>query len=131
MDCIAPRRFTSRVQGLDLLVKLTVVEHILKEIASRGADGVWISVVSREDALARARHLEALSRREREALAAIARTLEPRGSLARTEEIVIDVPSRALDLGGATYVLQADGAVKLGNRFAQGVWGDADGGGQG
>ncbi|MEH2543556.1 allophanate hydrolase [Bradyrhizobium sp. AZCC 2262] len=50
------------------LTPSTVVEHILQEIASRGADGVWISVVSREDALSRARQLEALSKSEREAL---------------------------------------------------------------
>jgi allophanate hydrolase len=50
------------------LTPSTVVEHILQEIASRGADGVWISVVSHEAALARAGHLEALPGREREAL---------------------------------------------------------------
>ncbi|NEV00508.1 allophanate hydrolase [Bradyrhizobium uaiense] len=46
----------------------TLVEHILGEITRRGADGVWISVVAREDALARASHLESLPRRERQAL---------------------------------------------------------------
>jgi allophanate hydrolase/aspartyl-tRNA(Asn)/glutamyl-tRNA(Gln) amidotransferase subunit A len=51
------------------LTPSTVVEHIFQEIESRGADGVWISVVSHENALARARHLEALPVHEREALA--------------------------------------------------------------
>ncbi|MGV7213262.1 allophanate hydrolase [Bradyrhizobium sp. UFLA05-112] len=45
-----------------------VVERILDEIARRGEDGVWISVVGREDALARARQLEALPAQQREAL---------------------------------------------------------------
>jgi allophanate hydrolase len=50
------------------LTPSVVVERVLHEIESRGADGVWISVVRRNDALARARQLEAMPSREREAL---------------------------------------------------------------
>ncbi|MDH2384364.1 allophanate hydrolase [Bradyrhizobium sp. CER78] len=50
------------------LTPSTVVEHILDDIARRGADGVWISVVAREDALARAALLESLPSRERQVL---------------------------------------------------------------
>ena len=52
----------------DAITPSIVVERILEEIARRGADGVWISVVARTDALARARQLEALPERERKAL---------------------------------------------------------------
>jgi allophanate hydrolase len=50
------------------LTPSVVVEGILREIANRGRDGVWISVVTRDDALARARQLEALSGHERKIL---------------------------------------------------------------
>ena len=52
----------------DAITPSIVVERILDEIARRGADGVWISVVARTDALARARQLEALPEHERKAL---------------------------------------------------------------
>src|SRR5437879_2970609 len=66
VDLELPQLTAAYVRGS--LTPSTVVEHILQEIASRGADGVWVSVVTRGDALASARHLEALPRREREEL---------------------------------------------------------------
>lgn len=45
-----------------------VAKRILELIESRGADGVWISVASRDDLLARAKQLESLPGAERRAL---------------------------------------------------------------
>jgi allophanate hydrolase/aspartyl-tRNA(Asn)/glutamyl-tRNA(Gln) amidotransferase subunit A len=66
IDLELPQLAAAYARGV--LKPSAVVEHVLQQIASRGADGVWISVVPREDALARASHLEALPRHEREAL---------------------------------------------------------------
>lgn len=50
------------------LTPSVLVETILRRIANRGEDGVWISLTRRDDALARARALEALPQAERSVL---------------------------------------------------------------
>ncbi|MGJ5202875.1 allophanate hydrolase [Bradyrhizobium sp. HKCCYLR20261] len=66
IDLELPRLQAAYAAGT--LTPSAVVDHVLHTIASRGADGVWISVVDRDTALTRARRLEALSADERAGL---------------------------------------------------------------
>ena len=66
IDLELPRLAAAYASGT--LTPSAVVDHLVREIARRGEDGVWISVADRDGLLARARQLEALTPAQREAL---------------------------------------------------------------
>ncbi|MFN5450054.1 MAG: allophanate hydrolase, partial [Bradyrhizobium sp.] len=56
IDLELPRLAAAYASGT--LTPSAVVDHLVREIARRGEDGVWISVADRDGLLARARQLE-------------------------------------------------------------------------